>query len=104
MIYRGPGFLDRRATHRKNEKERQLPWRERGTRGWEGAKSCEKAWSSINHSILSAYGISKRGMRRVKTKTIHLFSGGRDQGKRLVVRERIPNYQYLALFVYQLMK
>jgi hypothetical protein len=43
-------------------------------------------------------------MRRVKTETVHLFSGGRDQGKRLVVRERTPNYQYLALFVYQLME
>jgi hypothetical protein len=37
-------------------------------------------------------------MRRVKTKTVHLFSGGRDKG------EGTPNFHYLALFVYQLME
>jgi hypothetical protein len=40
------------STHRKTEKEKQFA----EVRGWEGAKSYdgEKAWSSINHSILSA--------------------------------------------------
>jgi hypothetical protein len=42
------------ATHRKTEKERQLS---DGIEGWEGggAKSYddEKAWSSVNHSVLS---------------------------------------------------
>jgi hypothetical protein len=40
----------RPATHRKTEKERKLAHGRRGG-GGQGAK---KAWSSINHSILSA--------------------------------------------------
>jgi hypothetical protein len=46
----------RPAKHRKTEKERQLAdGRRRGEGGGRGTESydCKKAWSSINHSILS---------------------------------------------------
>jgi hypothetical protein len=72
MIERGPGYLDvvrfgssptpspvskLDQKTRKTEKERQLADGRWG-RGWGGAKSYdgEKAWSSINHSILPGIG------------------------------------------------
>jgi hypothetical protein len=76
MIYRGPGFLavvrlgscppppTASSTHRKTEKERQLA--DGGGGGdWGGAKSYdgEKAWSSINNSIISIYLPTRRNVK-----------------------------------------
>ncbi len=79
MINSGPGFpgvvwfgssstaspspvskLDRcPVAYKKTEKERQLPWGERGEWGMRGAKSYDRqAWSSTNHSILSDHAWS----------------------------------------------
>ncbi len=70
MIYRGPGFLElspppppvSSTGDTQEDWERNTCWRER-ERG-AGAKSYDdqKAWSSINHSILSA----KRAHNRIK--------------------------------------
>jgi hypothetical protein len=47
--------LDRRHTEIKSEKRGNLRTGERGEGGGRGAQSYDqKAWSSINHSILSA--------------------------------------------------
>jgi hypothetical protein len=67
MNYGRPGFLAvilfgsspthcPSATHRKTEKESNLLTGQEGG-GWEGTESHDrkKAWSSINHSVLSGY-------------------------------------------------
>jgi hypothetical protein len=51
--------------HRKTEKDSQLADRREWGEGWVGAKSDdrEKAWSSMNHSILSGTGeFGREGM------------------------------------------
>jgi hypothetical protein len=68
MIYGGPGFLTvvmptpstlshqyaRPATHRKAEAESLLTGGKKGVGEEPNHTTAEKAWSSINHSILSA--------------------------------------------------
>jgi hypothetical protein len=55
MIYRGPSFLE--VTHRNTEKKRRLADKREGVMSGRGAKSYDggKAWSSINHSMLSGH-------------------------------------------------
>jgi hypothetical protein len=77
LIYRGSGrlFRHRPASHRMTEKERQLA----DGRGRE-KEDGEKAWSSINHSMLSGRAMSTNHIIKCPEATLRrcdLENGGK---------------------------
>ncbi len=54
------------ATHRKTEKERQLDLQEKGRKRAGEEPDRKKAWSSINHSMLSDQELT---IRKIKDRT-----------------------------------